>query len=238
MGFISNIGVLNERIFPVSGLQSYWRMETGTTVVDYGPNAYNGISSNVTWVAGKNGNGGSYNTTTSKVELADNTKYDYERTQAFSLSCWLKRLHTGGAAPFIYSKSVASGAYNGHSAFINSSNFIIPSCVNNGAGNANALIKDGTIALSATTVWYHIVLTYDGSSAASGYLIYVNAVEGSTTYADTLSATIKNTATFQIGNRNTALAADAIIDEVGWWNRVLSLQEVKDIYNLGTGIYY
>lgn len=220
-----------------SGLQSYYRLDetSGTTAYD-SVGAINGTISNATVNQyGKQGKAILFNSTNSKVELANNTIYNFERTDSFSISCWIKRTNIGGAAPFIYSKSIASGNYNGHSSYFMSDGRISFYLVNTPT-NRVGVITSNTIT---DTNWHNIIYTYNGSSNISGVKVYIDGIECTygTTH-NTLTASIQSTATFQIGNRNTALGADATIDEFAIWNRPLLPYEIKDLYNAGAGKFY
>lgn len=235
-----NIGVLNERIFPSSGLQSYWRFDetTGTAVADTvgGKNGtISGSTVSYSWNAGKNKNA----LTTSAIQTGvycGKTTYAYERTQAWSLSMWYKNNYINNTR-FLLSKSAN---YNkGYEIYFGSDNKIIFHITNTVTTN-EAKCTTST-AYNDTTNFHHYVFTYDGGSSTSGMKFYYDGAEVTLTSAiNNLSATtFDDTVHFNIGNRgNGNNYGKGIFDETGWWNRVLTLQEAKDIYNLGTGIYY
>lgn len=84
--------------------------------------------------------------------------------------------------------------------------------------------------------WQHVLVTWDGSSSASGVHLYVNAVE--TGYEITTSGSATETSD---ASGNVTIGSDSdggsefngIIDDVRIYNRELSHEEVKALYNLG-----
>lgn len=233
--YISRIGILNERTFPLSGLQSYWRLNetTGTNAADSKGN-YAGTHSNVTCDSGgKNGYCGLYNSTTSYTSMGN--VYNFDRTDTYSISCWAKRVGIN-AIDMIHTKQSNTNPWNGYCLYYRADNKLEFGLISNGSGNITVISNS---ALTSTTIWQHIVTTFNGSSKASGATIYVNSIsQGLTTVSDNLTGTIQTTQNFLIGNRATAYGVDARIDDFGVWNRVLSQAEVRAIYNLGTGIFY
>jgi len=156
---------------------------------------------------------------------------DFERTDAFSLSAWIKRGSTG-VNDSIVSKMESSGSYRGYFLYITSSNKI-RFILRNVNTTSNRLFVDSTSSITSGN-WNHILVTYDGSSSGSGVKIYINGVSDTVTTSGTLSATILNSSPFNIGARNSnSLFATATIDEVSVFNTELSASNVTSIYNGG-----
>jgi hypothetical protein len=84
--------------------------------------------------------------------------------------------------------------------------------------------------------WHHIAGVIDDT--AKKYYVYVDGVlEGDCSFTGTLSA--HSTKGISLGARNYAdRFYDGLIDEVGIWNRVLTSDEISDLYNSGTGLSY
>jgi hypothetical protein len=90
------------------------------------------------------------------------------------------------------------------------------------------------------SVWYHVVVTFDRSGNA---LMYVNGVLQTDTenISAGISTSIVNTNNFNIGQIGSALSGyyfNGIIDEVGFWTRLLFSDEVLNLYNAGVGLAY
>jgi len=91
-----------------------------------------------------------------------------------------------------------------------------------------------------TDVWYHLVLTFDGSIG----ILYVNGTSvGSSEYSGSILA--PDIDRFLFGryytdinyndNEFNPLALDGKIDEVGVWDRALTQEEITTLYNSGAG---
>lgn len=218
--------------FPASWLVSYYKLDetTGTSVADsFGSNT--GTATNVTWTAGKINNAGSFTTTTSKILLANETAFDFDRTQALSVSMWVK-LNSLTTTSFLFSKQLNSGNYTGYSIYQTSSwklEFGIVATASN-----NAIINTPT--LPNTTNFHCITATYDGSSSANWLAVYINWIkQTNTVVSNNLTSSILNNQQFEIWNRSGAFNFWWLIDEVWIRNRALTQDEITVLYNLWNG---
>ena len=156
---------------------------------------------------------------------------DFERTDAFSISAWVKRGGTG-VNDTVVSKMESSGNFKGYLLFIGSAN-VVKFVLRHQNTPTARLIVDSTSTITDTN-WHHISVTYDGSSSVSGVKIYIDGVSDTVTTAGTLNATTLNSSPFNIGARNSnSLFATATIDEVSLFNSELSQSNVTSIYNSG-----
>ncbi|MCH7597972.1 LamG domain-containing protein [Patescibacteria group bacterium] len=98
--------------------------------------------------------------------------------------------------------------------------------------------RDGSTTLSTGT-WYHIVATYDGSggaTAADGINLYVDASShnGTATNNASYTAMSNDTAILHIGSTNDNNSSfKGKLDDVRIYNRVLSADEIKRLYDMG-----
>ena len=88
-----------------------------------------------------------------------------------------------------------------------------------------------------TTTWHHLVAVFDATAGTiSGYL------DGSAFTTTGVSSTGSfNSSAYPrtiVGGSYMSNNAESIIDEVGFWSRVLSSGEVTTLYNGGTGLAY
>lgn len=90
-------------------------------------------------------------------------------------------------------------------------------------------------AMSAGT-WYHVVCWHDSVNDQIG--IAINA--GTADTASCPNGCIDGTAPFRIGQLGGGAtnSFDGLIDEFGFWKRVLTSQERTDLYNGGAGLAY
>jgi hypothetical protein len=79
-------------------------------------------------------------------------------------------------------------------------------------------------------------LTWDGTnSATNGVKIYKNGVALGATFTDGVGSRVVDTSNpMIIGNRgNLNRTFDGFIDDVRVYNRVLTLSEIRQLYNMG-----
>jgi hypothetical protein len=156
----------------------------------------------------------------------------FERTSPMSFSFWAK--HSVSSSWYYVLDKQVSGTPQGWTVFfaytgsltLRLSNTYATSCIQKYTTGANW--ADGA--------WHHFVVTYNGSSSASGVVMYVDGVLWTmTTVFDNLSATIANTTSLKIGGNtsDTPHCFPGFLDEVSVYNKVLSPQEVSWIYNGG-----
>ena len=158
--------------------------------------------------------------TFSKIEFGNIN--NFERTDAFSGSCWFYHRGNSSQNAYIISKFNTKG----YQFYINS------------GGAVNLVISDGSImqvAVNAPSVfeWNHLVFTYDGSSLRTGINIYVNGKLQTPFLAGVaeIFGSITTTAPFQISGRNgtTANGLNGDIDQVTIFDYELSQDQVTQI---------
>ncbi|OHA11522.1 MAG: hypothetical protein A3H71_01300 [Candidatus Sungbacteria bacterium RIFCSPLOWO2_02_FULL_48_13b] len=98
------------------------------------------------------------------------------------------------------------------------------------------LRRDTNFGSITCGVWQHVVATWDGSANTSGIRLYINGVE--TSYGSEWSGVTSRVsdAAYPMRIGNSGLGNDTwggIIDEVRVYNRALSPDEVKRLYNMG-----
>ncbi len=151
----------------------------------------------------------------------------FERTQPFSASYWVKTADVSG---YIASKMDGTANFRGWGVAVDPTRYPKIFLRNNDPAG-NALEARGDVACG-NNVWTHVVTTYNGSSAVAGVKFYVNGVlSGTVSLTAGLTATILNTAEFNINGRtNGSVLLTALINEVGVWNKALSLAEAVAVY--------
>jgi hypothetical protein len=123
-------------------------------------------------------------------------------------------------------------ATSGYGMFIDSE---APSHFKTCIGNSGAEIAY-TVDMAASANWHHAVMTWDVDGNLITYL------DGS--QADSREITITptdNGKTFHVGHNadgSNRIVFNGSIDEVGLWSRVLTSDEVADLYNSGNGLSY
>jgi len=157
---------------------------------------------------------------------------DFTNTDAFSISCWFKRTRSG-VSEFLISKQDSTSNSRGYTLLIPFDDNKVTVVIRNNTASSGRLIVDCTTAITNTN-WHHIVMTYDGSSNVSGINLYLDGNNDTGVTSGTLSATISNTASFQIGAKNGSNEFSGNIDEVSVFTSELSASDVTAIYNGGS----
>lgn len=151
---------------------------------------------------------------------------NFERTNLFSHSFWIKTddVDGGNIIAKMQSSSIARGVN-----VVLANGLLRVQLISYNAIN-NKIQVEGTTPLSDDE-WHHVVVTYDGSSSASGVIIYIDGYpETKTVVRDSLTGTIINSTTPTIGSRNSGYYYNGGIDDVRIYNRALSVAEVAALY--------
>jgi len=189
-----------------------------------------------------------------RVIVDDNSALDFNVDDAFSISCWIKRDGSSGAAYGglvckMAQTSTADDAWEGYALYMDGSQHKQPRfLLYDGSGGAEELrvAGGGTTAVNDTD-WHHLVVTYDGTAALGGVAMYLDGSPLSVSQvADTLEtdddiltstdmifgAFINNTGA---DPATTIYHFDGNMDEIAIWSKALSSDEVSDVYNDGDG---
>jgi len=101
----------------------------------------------------------------------------------------------------------------------------------------NVLDTHSTNNVITVGSWYHVLVTYDRSlSATNRVTIYVNGLDvtdRSDVFNDGALSNFTDTNTLWVGNDNGSDFFHGAVDEVRSYNRVLSKDEIKRLYNAG-----
>lgn len=161
----------------------------------------------------------------------DNTA-NFERTQAFSLECWIK--FTSATNQAVIARQKNSGVFEGYALSMVS-------------GKARFTLRDTNnisiaVESSATInndVFRHIVCTYDGASSNTGMKVYIDNVDVTINVTiGTLTGSTQNSIDLQISGRdgnNIPLAVGSVVDEAVIYDRELTPAEISFRWNGGSG---
>ena len=203
-----------------SGFVSNWHMDetSGTTVADSYSNN-NGTANGTTIVTGKFGNARSFNSTSDYVLTTNDFGWD-----TLTVSAWVK-FNAFNQDTWIIAKS------NRPATAMADSEFML------GVEGTGTVLKwdvfdtaerKATYATSnlSTGTWYHLVGVADDPNNV--LRLYVNGTEV-TSYTQAFSHN-NITAPLFFGSQASVNGADAVIDEVRVYNRVLSQAEIQNLY--------
>jgi hypothetical protein len=181
------------------------------------------------------------------LELSGNNAIDlgcapqFERNQPFSIGVWFRP-----ADDIVHNRAILSqmdGNFRGWDLFWMSGNHVCVHVIHQwdqGGGKINNSARMYTETAFQPGKWYHLTVTYDGSSTAEGFRIFVNGADQPTRIThNNLSRTIVSDATMVVGKRpirfhdpNTPPVRGAV-DEVVIFDRRLTPAEVSKLYGGG-----
>jgi len=161
----------------------------------------------------------------------------FGKASTFSFSMWVK-ISTSGTHHGVFSKLKDSPTNQGYEFRVTqTTGRPIIDLVNTVVGNKQITVKLNTDVTDGT--WHHLVMTYDGTSLASGVELYLDSVKATggnrTVVNDGLGALdFQTTESLMIGSRRGAgLFYNGNMDEYSVWNVELTQTEINDLYNSG-----
>ena len=169
----------------------------------------------------------------------DDEPFDFERTDAFSVSFWIKITSTG--TYYVLAKQNSGSGNNGWAILFHSSGAsgVLRMELSDAAtgGNVHQLgTTAGTITDNST--WKYYTMTYDGSSNISGMKIYVDGALQVTGTDNAIANSILLDTDLVIGaSSNGVLDFNGELGDLQIWHRVLTAGEVSLLYNEGVGTY-
>lgn len=218
---------------PTAYLQLKLNEGTGTTANDDGTGNNDGtLTGGATWTTGPNSNGAvALDGTDDYVAVANESNFDRERTDAWSISAWVKVNSGASGGQPIAVKKQASGNQPGFEIFVDTTNdrvrvFIADST----AAELQVNSANSSFSINA---WHHVVVTYDGSSSGAGLKVYVDNGSAATG-SGTVSNSILNDSALNIGYNNaSALYLNGVVDDFRFYLEELSSGDVSTIYIAG-----
>jgi hypothetical protein len=208
-----------------TSLVSYWKEEDLTDF--YGSNNQTGVNS-PTFVAGKVNNAINFAAGSSQYSTFTRTGFPTGSSDR-SLALWVNftSLPTGDTYLFSYGTRVSNQEW-GIAIRKSGTNYVLLFDRFN-AGDA------GTVNLiSGTGTWINLIFIYNGT--ANTLKAYVNG-----TLTDTVTTGTENAGTADFGDfatrqdQGAGTFFDGKMDEVGFWSKQLSAQEITDLYHGGAG---
>ncbi|KKP67669.1 MAG: hypothetical protein UR66_C0012G0033, partial [Candidatus Moranbacteria bacterium GW2011_GWE1_35_17] len=197
------------------GLVGYWKMDesswngTAGEVKDVSGNNNHGTASGgASTTVGKFGNGGNFNGGTDAVLTNTSSSGN------FTYSAWIK-ISGGGSYPYIATATNNNWFWNANS------------------GTGKMQFYNGTAWTTLSTksvvdnVWHHVVYTGDGNNIKG----YIDGVLDTTNALSNPAMTVG----VQIGRRGASYSLIGNVDEFRTYNRALSPDEIKQLYNYAPG---
>ncbi len=140
-----------------------------------------------------------------RFEAADSG--DFEKDQPFSFGAWVKLPREGMTGSAIARMDNNHG-YRGWDLWLEG-NRVATHIVHNWPDDALKVVARGTVPAG---VWTHLLVTYDGSSRASGVKIFINGEPQATDIAvDVLKGSIRTRVPLKAGQRQSSDRLDGVI---------------------------
>lgn len=165
--------------------------------------------------------------TTRYLIHADNA--DLSPTSSFSWSGWMRLSSVGVTASLITKSWGAAGTLSYRVRFITGTNRFVFEVSND--GTATTTVTANSFGAPGANTWYFVVIWFDDSNNLIG--ISVNDVSDTAAFAANV---FDSASELRIGFLASAAVCD--VDEVGFWNRVLSSTERTFLYAGGRGTHY
>jgi len=158
------------------------------------------------------------------VTLANESNFDFNITNVFSVSFFIKPDSTGITFPGIINKSNEPTTTIGWGITGSQTNQALFFNIHNGTTNYEVLTANGTLL---NGVYSHVVVTYDGTSNRNGMKIYINGFLSATGSALAITGSILNNLSVVVGAKSDGDAKfKGEIDDVRIYNKELSQVEV------------
>lgn len=162
------------------------------------------------------------------ISLAD--VGDFERTDAFTVSTWVKLPKNPNGA--IVARMDEGNGYRGWDVWVEDNGRVGMHIINKFPENALKVVSNQKIKAGE---WNHVTVSYDGTSKPEGIKIYFNAaLQGHATQQNSLKETIKTTVPFKLGTRhNSARMADLVMEDLRIYKAALTEEETGSVYASG-----
>lgn len=207
-----------------TGIVGFW---TGDDTPNDGVGSNNGTLINgATYAAGKINNAFSLDGVNDYVQFNDT---GWNLTGDFSVSFWVKYIagFSNNAPVSCYNDSNVKGWV-----------FITISGKMQFGMGSGALVRATSTTTMVAGTWYHVVGTRQGSTE---HKIYVNGIQEGVNVSATepLYTNQKSLVGAAFGGGSTYyLNTKGYVDAVGIWNRLLTTDEIAELYNSGNGVQY
>jgi hypothetical protein len=167
------------------------------------------------------------------LKISDASQTGLDPTGDFSFSFWFKKISDTipANASSIFGKDAVSN--RSYWCYVNDGN---PHGINFALNDTSTVSSAVNLAQGT---WYHAVFTYDYvASGTSVGKCYINGSQSGSTNSTMVGPEDDLAADFQVGARQyttSRLFLTGYVDELGFWNKVLSTAEITALYNGGAG---
>jgi hypothetical protein len=228
-----------------TGLVSYWNLDeaSGDRADSYGSNT---LTDNNTVTSVVNAGGAMRNAAASFVaanteylSIIDNASLSLGADSPMTVSLWSRIPDAGlSGTHFIFAKRGSGGTGNDIEYelrvvnYTGTDNYYAFGVANGSSGQE----KDASTTPSADGAWHHVVAWHDPVLDVVG----IQVDQQTALTAVWAGGTQNGDGPLAIGRLSgiSALYLDGLVEETGFWSRVLTAQERTDLYNAGAGLFY
>ena len=218
------------------GMWSFNSKDLSDKVYDRSGNSHDGYfiggATSSAKTIGKSGQAINFDGVNDSVLIAHSSLLDLDMTESATFSFWINRESAAATVGPIYKRTSGSPGYSIDIFTSGAVSFTIGDLFSN--NNRIGIDTSSTMNLNQ---WYHVVVTYDGSITSGGIKIYFDGVLQPMTNAfdNYGGGSSANGFDFSLGARETGTSRllDGKMDEVRMYNRVLTDNEIKQLYLLG-----
>lgn len=231
VGFTNFVNAQVPSYVPTNGLVAYYPFSGNAN--DISGNANNGTNNGATLTTDRFGNANSaysFNGSTNYINVPSNNTLNFQTNNSFTLSYWIKATSLNSSkVNVIINKQVGAGiSQDGWNANIEAnlaSNFRIqnaPSTVFCDPSSNASSISNSTN--------YHITQVFQNGT----FYVYINGIQVNT--GNSCPGVIgDNSSNMFIGKAtwtaNNTIGFNGVIDDIGIWNRALTIDEITNLYN-------
>lgn len=213
-----------------TGLIAYWKLNESSGNAADVKGVYTLTNNNTaTYEAGKINNAVSLGASNTNKFLNCNNTFGMTYVSTRSMSGWFNIINIpAGTGNFTFVLASIMFATNPG----NNSSFVYRRVTN--VLKLTIISTDYNVILTPGT-WYHMVITWDHAGNVSK--LYLNSILRITSTSFTGNYSLQ-TNRLVIGQSAGASFSSSITDEFGLWNKILSQEEVDELYNAGNGVSY
>lgn len=214
-----------------SGLVGYWKLSEGGGTYVADSSGYENTGSwtgGSNWTSAKFGFGGAFNSSASYVSAPASSKFAYT-TNSSTISTWLK-LDAKSDTGYTVLSGLSDGTTHrlaiiyGAGSPVTSPQIYLQLKLENGT---TVTTNDAGITISTNTGWRHVAGVWDGSTLK----FYIdNVLRKTVTIGGSTARTSSDSLPFSIGRAINSGPENIIVDDVRFYERALSSDEVKKLY--------
>ena len=217
--------------FPLDDIFTYYRMNTTGTRSSNISSSYNLTDNGTTPTrAGKIGNAADFN---GSSQWLSNTSSDFDFAGSFAISGWCL-LDVTSSLQAIVAKYLTTGNQRSYVFWYNNSTSRFEFVVSADGGSTNiTTVQANNLGAPSTATWYFFVCTFNARTNTISIQINDNDVD--TEYHP--GGTFDSTANFTVGaTSGGAQYLNGGVDALGIWDRVLTPDEITNLYNASSGL--